>query len=122
MTCPLTILAIVNHSTAPIAPNRSHKFLPNITINKIIKIINGSPYRTSTILIIIESTFPPAYPAIIPHETPITKATPVATKPTSKEILAPYKILLNKSLPKTSVPRIWAADGGDAPNSRFWNE
>ena len=53
-----------------------------------------------------ESTFPPAYPAIIPQETPITKATPVATKPTNNESLAPYKILLNKSLPKTSVPRI----------------
>ena len=47
--------------------------------------------RTSTILIITESTFPPAYPAIIPQETPITRATPVATKPTSNEILAPYK-------------------------------
>ena len=89
MTCPLTILAIVSHSTAPIAPNNSHKFLPKITINKIIKIMNGSPYKISTILIIIESTLPPIYPAIIPHETPIIKATPVATKPTSNEILAP---------------------------------
>ena len=33
--------------------------------------------------------FHPAYPAIIPQETPITRATPVATKPTSNEILAP---------------------------------
>ena len=51
--------------------------------------MNGSPYKISTILIIIESTLPPIYPATIPHETPIIKATPVATKPTNNEILAP---------------------------------
>ncbi len=79
------------------------------------KIINGSPYRTSTILIIIESTLPPKYPATIPQETPITRATPVATKPTKSEIRAQYKILLNKSLPKISVPNRCSEDGGLAP-------
>ena len=118
MTCPLTILAIVSHSTAPIAPNKSHKFLPKITINKIIKIINGSPYKISTILIIIESTFPPIYPATIPHVTPITKATPVATNPTRSEILAPYRILLKRSLPRTSVPKRCSAEGAVAPKLR----
>ncbi len=42
---------------------------------------------------------------MIPHETPINKATVVAIKPTNREILAPYKILESKSLPNTSVPR-----------------
>ena len=67
---------------------------------------------------LIESTLPPAYPAIIPQETPITKATPVATKPTNREILAPYKILLKRSLPNMSVPSKCSAEGGDAPKSR----
>ena len=67
--------------------------------------MNGKPYKTSTILIIIESILPPKYPAIIPHETPMTNATPVATNPTRREILAPYNILLKRSLPRTSVPK-----------------
>jgi hypothetical protein len=62
-----------------------------MTINKMINIIKGKPYKTSTIRIITESILPPIYPAMIPQETPIIKATPVATKPTNKEILAPYK-------------------------------
>ena len=43
----------------------------------------------STILIITESTLPPKYPAIIPQDTPITNATPVATNPTNSETRAP---------------------------------
>ena len=42
--------------------------------------------------------------AIVPHITPIDNATNVARKPTSKEILLPYNILVNKSLPRVSVP------------------
>ena len=72
----------------------------------------------STIRIIIESTLPPKNPAIIPQDTPITKATPVATNPTKSETLAPYKILLNKSLPSMSVPSRCSLEGGDAPKSR----
>ena len=37
----------------------------------------------------------------------------------SKEILAPYKSLLNKSLPNTSVPSKCSAEGGEAPITRF---
>ena len=55
----------------------------------------------------------------MPQLTPITNATPVATKPTNKEILAPYKSLLSKSLPNTSVPNKCSAEGGEAPRSRF---
>ena len=55
----------------------------------------------------------------MPQLTPITNATPVATKPTNKEILAPYKSLLSKSLPSTSVPNKCSAEGGEAPRSRF---
>ena len=43
ITCPLTILAIVSHSTAPIAIKSNQIFLPKITINKIIKMMKGSP-------------------------------------------------------------------------------
>ena len=79
------------------------------------KIIKGNPYRISTILIIIESTLPPTYPATIPQDTPITRATPVATNPTSNDILAPYNIRLNRSLPRISVPNKCSPDGGLAP-------
>ena len=48
----------------------------------------------------------------MPQLTPITKATPVATNPTNKETLAPYKILLNKSLPRVSVPNKKSPEGG----------
>ena len=51
----------------------------------------------------------------MPHETPITNATAVATKPTNNEILAPYKILLKRSLPNISVPNKCSEDGGLAP-------
>ena len=51
--------------------------------------MNGSPYKISTIRIMTESIFPPKNPATIPHETPMTNATPVATKPTRRETLAP---------------------------------
>ncbi len=49
---------------------------------------------------------------MMPQLTPITKATAVATKPTNRDTRAPYKILLNKSRPKVSVPRKNVADGG----------
>ena len=42
ITCALTIRAIVNHSTAPIAANNNEIFLPKALINKI-KITKGSP-------------------------------------------------------------------------------
>ncbi len=85
-----------------------------------IKIIKGMPYKTSTILIIIASTLPPAKPAIVPHKTPITKATMVAKKPTSNEILLPYSILVKRSLPKVSVPSKWSVVGPTGPKLRSW--
>lgn len=40
-TCPLIILAMVSHSTAPMAMKSRNRFLPNTTINNITNIING---------------------------------------------------------------------------------
>ena len=69
-----------------------------------IKMIKGMPYKVSTILIKMASVFPPENPAMVPQITPMIKATEVAKKPTIKDILLPYIILVNKSLPSVSVP------------------
>ena len=52
------------------------------------------PYKVSTILIMMASVFPPENPAMVPQITPMIKATEVAKKPTIKDILLPYIILL----------------------------
>ena len=81
--------------------------LPKITRIRMIKITKGKPSNISTNLIIKESIFPPKYPDIAPYERPIVNATKVARNPTSKEILLPYSILEKRSLPSTSVPRMY---------------
>ena len=65
------------------------------------------------------STLPPTKPATVPQVTPIVNATMVARKPTIKETLLPYIILVSKSLPRVSVPNQCSAEGGDGPSSRF---
>jgi hypothetical protein len=46
----------------------------------------------------------PKYPAIKPRIVPIKTETEFAITPINKDVLAPYTILENKSLPNKSVP------------------
>ena len=48
---------------------------------------------------------PPKYPEIAPYDTPMTKDTSVATRPTTSEILAPQKSLASTSRPNSSRPQ-----------------
>ena len=50
------------------------------------------------------SILPPTYPLIVPIKVPTTTDTIIAENPTNNETLPPYKALVNKSLPKSSVP------------------
>ena len=63
---PLTIRAIVSHSTAPIATKISQIERPNASVRRITKIVNGSEYTASTKRIIAASVFPPAMPETMP--------------------------------------------------------
>ena len=86
---PRTMRAIVSHSTAPMAAKISHSDLPNASVSRITKIVNGSEYTMSTKRIISASVLPPAIPETIPYDTPISIATAVARSPTAYEILPP---------------------------------
>ena len=63
---PLTILAISNQLTAPIAMNIKNMLRPKKTINKITKNKKGIAYKTSTNRIISASILPPIKPATAP--------------------------------------------------------
>ena len=112
---PLTILAIPTQdeiaiatiiANIPLDPSFFKTFINNTTYINV-----GIEYKTSTILIIILSTFPPKKPAIPPYKTPITRFKTDAAKAIINEYLAPYITLTNKSLPKLSVPNQCCAFG-----------
>ena len=61
--------------------------------------------------IIISSKIPPTEPAIAPRSVPTTIAKNTVISAELNEIRIPYIVLLNISLPSSSVPKIWAALG-----------
>ena len=52
--------------------------------------ISGREYMISTILMMIISTTPPAYPDMEPTTIPITSTMILAKNPTARDILVPY--------------------------------
>jgi len=65
------------------------------------------------------STKPPMKPAARPNTTPRATLIAVASTPTTREILAPYRILIKRSRPLLSVPSQNVLLGGTGPPLAF---
>ena len=60
----------------------------------------GMSIKNSAMRIMVQSVVPPKYPEMPPKRTASKNEMSVATKPIVSEILLPYTIRLNKSLPR----------------------
>ena len=76
------------------------------TVMRTTSIMDGNPYRISTVRIIAASTFPPRIAATVPHIVPTNTAMHAAKSPTQILIEPPTIHLANISLPSWSVPKI----------------
>ena len=74
--------------------------------------MDGKDMNASAVRIMMDSAVPRKYPAISPRGMPISTEMIVEVIPTNREMRPPYKSLANRSRPTSSVPRIWASDGG----------
>ena len=78
--------------------------LPNKAIISITKNIAGNDRNKSVSLLKNEFTIPPFSTAMNANVIPKINDTKTAPNPTNKEILDPYTILVNTSLPNSSEP------------------
>ena len=72
----------------------------------------GKANSTSIRFITIVSSRPPRSPTRTPSSVPTTRAMPTEKRPTSKEALAPCRMRLRMSRPKSSVPSQKVGLGG----------
>ncbi len=77
---------------------------PSTTASESASTMYGKASTASVNRARIVSITPPKYPAIRPTTTPATVPIAVVTKPTNREMRAPYRIRMNRSRPVPSLP------------------